>query len=66
MKLNVEPNIKKPDDFYEALINMQRDCSDDDVQLMNAKLILILANHIGDREVLMSALDVAAGTKAKS
>ncbi|PLY13272.1 MAG: hypothetical protein C0631_14555 [Sedimenticola sp.] len=66
MKLNVEPNIKKPDDFYEALINMQRDCSDDDVQLMNAKLILILANHIGDREVLMSALDVVAGTKSKS
>jgi hypothetical protein len=66
MKLNLEPNIKKPDDFYEALINMQRDCSDDEVQLMNAKLILILANHIGDREVLMSALDVAAGTKSKS
>ena len=61
MKLNLEPNIVKPDDFYEALINIQRDCSDDEVQLMNAKLILILANHIGDREVLMEALKVAAG-----
>ena len=60
MKLNLEPNIVKPDDFYEALINIQRDCSDDEVQLMNAKLILILANHIGDREVLMEALKVAA------
>ena len=61
MKLNLSPNIERPDDFYERLIAMQRDLSDDEVQLTNARLILILANHIGDREVLEEAMTVAAG-----
>jgi len=60
MKLNLEPNIARPDDFYEALINIERDRSEEAVQLINAKLILILANHIGDNEVLNEALAVAA------
>ena len=60
MSLNLEPNIARPDDFYEALINAQRDRDDDEVQLMNAKLILLLANHIGDPEVLHEALAIAA------
>ena len=59
MKLNLSPNIDQPDDFYEKLIAMQRDLSDDEVQLVNAKLILVLANHIGDREVLEEAMAVA-------
>lgn len=61
MKLNLSPNIDRPDDFYEKLIAMQRDLSDDEVQLVNARLILILANHIGDREVLEEAMAVATG-----
>ena len=61
MKLNLSPNIERPDDFYEKLIAMQRNLSDDEVQLVNAKLILILANHIGDREVLEEAMAVASG-----
>ena len=60
MPLNLEPNIASPDDFYEKLINMQRDLSDDEVQLMNAKLILVLANHIGDPQVLDEAMTVAS------
>jgi len=59
MQLNLEPNIDSPDDFYEKLINMQRDLSEDEVQLMNAKLILVLANHIGDTQVLDEAMAVA-------
>jgi len=61
VKLNLSPNIDRPDDFYEKLIAMQRDLSDDEVQLVNAKLILVLANHIGDREVLEEAMAVATG-----
>jgi hypothetical protein len=61
VKLNLSPNIEQPDDFYEKLIAMQRDLSDDEVQLVNAKLILVLANHIGDREVLEEAMAVAVG-----
>jgi len=59
MKLNLEPNIDNPDDFYEKLIDMQRDLSEDEVQLVNAKLILVLANHIGDLDVLDEAMVIA-------
>lgn len=61
MKLQLKPNIADPDRFYEMLINAQRDLSDDEVEMMNAKLILILANHVGDRDVLDEAIAVAAG-----
>lgn len=59
MRLNSEPNIAVPDEFYEALIDMHRDLSDEQSQLVNAKLILLLANHIGDAEVLREAMAAA-------
>lgn len=60
MHLNLEPNLPNPDNFYEALINTQRDLSEEQVQTITAKLILLLANHIGDNEVLDEALKIAA------
>lgn len=54
--LNIESNIVRPDDFYESLIDMHRDLSSEQSQLVNAKLILLLANHIGDAEVLGDAM----------
>ena len=64
MQLNTEPNIEKPDDFYEQLINSQRDLDESQVRFMNAKLVLLLANHIGDLAVIQEAL-VAAQPKTK-
>ena len=58
-RLNVEPNIAAPDDFYQALIDMHRDLSEEQSRMANAKLILLLANHIGDAEVLNEALALA-------
>jgi hypothetical protein len=55
-KLNVEPNLGAPDDFYEALIDMHRDLTPQQSQLVNAKLILLLANHVGDLAVLREAM----------
>ena len=56
MPLEHQPRIADPDGFYEELIASQRGLSDDAAALMNAKLVLTLANHIGDREVLREAL----------
>lgn len=61
MSLNLQPNIPDPDGFYQELIDSQRDMSDAEAQMMNCKLVLVLANHIGDREVLRAALRVAGG-----
>ena len=57
--LNTEPNLAAPDDFYEELINLHRDLSDEQSALVNAKLILLLANHVGDLDVLRAALAAA-------
>ncbi|EDT03253.1 DUF2783 domain-containing protein [Burkholderia ambifaria] len=58
-RLDTRPRLADPDAFYEALIDMHRDLSDADSQLVNAKLILLLANHIGDADVLREAMALA-------
>jgi uncharacterized protein DUF2783 len=59
MRIVTEPNLDAPDDFYHALIETHRDLSPQQSALVNAKLILLLANHIGDRDVLQDALRAA-------
>ena len=59
MKLNTESNIPAPDDFYEMLIDMHRGLNEDQSRMVNAKLILLLANHIGDMGVLREAMAAA-------
>lgn len=54
--LNIEPNIARPDDFYEALIDMHRDLDAEQSRMANAHLILLLANHVGDEAVLREAM----------
>lgn len=62
MKLNTDPNIAHPDDFYEALIELHRDLSEEESRQLNARLILLLANHIGDMDILGEAMKAAAAT----
>jgi hypothetical protein len=57
--LNTDPNLQAPDDFYESLIDLHRGLSERESALVNAKLILLLANHVGDPEVLRAAMDAA-------
>ena len=68
--LNLQPNFNESgkryfrdytpgDDFYEALIDTHRNLNDEQSQLVNAKLILLLANHIGDMHVLREAMQLA-------
>lgn len=57
--LNVEPNFANADDFYEALIHAHRELTDAQSHKMNAKLVLLLANHIGDMNVLRDAMNRA-------
>jgi hypothetical protein len=57
--LNTQPNIAAVDDFYHELLELHRDLSDDQSAVVNAKLILLLANQIGDRDVLREAMRAA-------
>jgi hypothetical protein len=54
--LNTDLNLAAPDDFYEALVNLHRDLTPEQSRLVNAKLILLLANHVGDFAVLRQAM----------
>ena len=61
MTLKLEPNLSDPDGFYEELIGSQRDLNDEQAELFQARLLLVLANHVGDRQVLSEAMRVARG-----
>ncbi|WP_068112867.1 DUF2783 domain-containing protein [Tropicimonas marinistellae] len=58
--LTLTPNIEIADDFYADLLAAHETLSKDESDAFNARLLLILANHIGDRVVLSEALSAAA------
>jgi len=62
MPLITAPNLSAPDDFYEALVETHQGLSSEDSHALNARLILLLANHIGSLGVLREALHVARVT----
>ena len=68
--LKTDPNFHEPgrrffrdfspgDDFYEALIEAHNGLTDEQSEALNARLILLLANHLGDLRVLREALQAA-------
>ena len=70
MTLTKEPNFFEPgkryfrdyspgDDFYEAFIEVHRDLSDAQSHELNIRLVLLLANHLGDISVLKEAFAIA-------
>ena len=59
MPLTMTPNLADPDAAYDLLIRAHDGLSDDQSAALNARLILILANHIGDPGVLTEALVAA-------
>ena len=59
MSLTLTPNIPDPDGFYDELLDAHQGLSKEESDALNARLILVLANHVGDRQVLREALKVA-------
>jgi hypothetical protein len=64
--LNTQPHFQACDDFYEALIAAHQGLSTPQSHAMNARLVLLLANHIGDQVTLMEALQLARGVATLS
>lgn len=61
-RLNLAPNLAAPDDFYEALLQAHQGLSDAQSEALNARLVLLLANHVGDADVLREAFAFARET----
>lgn len=61
--LKTNANIAKPDDLYERLIRAHDGLTKEQSDALNARLILILLNHIGDETVIHGALELAKSSK---
>jgi hypothetical protein len=57
--LNLDPNLANPDDLYEALIAAHDSLTREESEALNARLILILMNHLGDPAVILQAIEAA-------
>jgi len=59
MALNLKANISDADGFYDELLAAHQDLDKAESDAYNARLILVLCNHVGDRKVLSQALAAA-------
>ena len=60
MKLITTPNLPDPDEIYQKLITLHDGRSEDQSMRVNARLILLLINHVGDPEAVSEAIAHAA------
>ena len=64
MTLIVTPNISDPDGFYDELLVAHDGLDKAQSDALNARLILLLANHIGNRDTLRAAISAAQNGSA--
>ena len=65
-QLVLSPNLERTDDFYAALLEAHDGLEAEATHALNARLFLILANHIGDHTVLEQALNAARRATSRS
>ena len=59
--LNTKPNFAKPDEIYAKLIAAHDGLTEPESHAMNARLVLLLLNHVGDQKIIEEALMTARG-----
>jgi hypothetical protein len=59
-ELILEPNIARPDDVFQILVGLYGGCDEAECRRRSARLILLLAHHVGDLDVLADAVRIAA------
>jgi hypothetical protein len=65
-ELTLEPNFSDADAFYAALAEVHRDREPEVSEKINARLILLLANQVGNQEILEQALTIAAQAQGEN
>jgi hypothetical protein len=66
MALQRNPNLADPETFYTALIDAHAGLTEAESQAFNARLVLLLANHIGELAVLREAIEAARKSVVRS
>lgn len=62
--LNQKVNLTEHDDLYQKIIDLQENLTEEERNKANAKLMLLLMNHIGDHEVINEAIRIADPRKS--
>jgi Protein of unknown function (DUF2783) len=57
--MKTQNNFQDADGFYEYLLDAHQDLAPEQSQWLNERLILILANEVGDAQVLRDCVDAA-------
>jgi len=57
--MKTQPNLQDADGFYERLLDAHQGLTPEQSQLLNARLILLLANQVGDTKVLAECVEAA-------
>ena len=63
MPLQRDPNLSDADAIYNAIIDVHRGLSEAESAALNARLVLLLANHIGEESVIREAIELARQTQ---
>lgn len=61
--MRTDANIPDPDGFYEAWVAAHEGLSDEASSDLDARLLLLLANQIGDQQVLLECITEARAGK---
>jgi hypothetical protein len=64
--MKLTPHFQDGDAFYEQLLDAHAELSREDAELFNARLILLLANQVGDARILRECIDAAKLVAAKT
>jgi hypothetical protein len=64
--MKTHANIPDADDFYEAWLEAHAGLSDDESSDLDARLVLLLANQVGDQSVLLACIAEARATRTPS
>ncbi len=62
--MKTEPNIPRPDDFYAALVAAHEGLPEAQSAALNARLVFLLANQVGDQACLLQCIDAARSPAA--
>ena len=64
--MNISPTLQDADAFYEQLLDAHSGLSRPESELLNARLILLLANQIGDARLLAECIVAARGDASRA
>lgn len=65
-RLTTSTNLSDHDDLYQMIVDLHEGRTEEDSRKINAKLILLLMNHVGDREIIAEAIAIAEATAAQN